>query len=344
MKKPFLSLAFALTLTGFICGLAPQLAAAADQPAPLKLVAHYTMPAEVKGRFDHLCADVTSNRLFLAAESAHEVLIFNLRSGKYVRAIPDIQIPHAIFVRDDINRIYVTDGGAGDLKIYDGKTYKLLKSAPLKVDADSIGYDPATKYLFIDNGGGDAHEAFSMFSIVDTTTGDKIADIKLDGETLEAMALDSSSPRIYVNNRARNEVSVIDRDAHSLVASWPVTMAKNNVAMALDNSTHRLFVACRSGAIVIFDTESGKELHSFPIDTGVDDLVFDSASKRLYAAAGGMVDVYREVDADLFQSLGKIVSGPGGKNEVLVPALHRLYITIPPGNNPPGSVAVFQVE
>jgi DNA-binding beta-propeller fold protein YncE len=65
-----------------------------------------------------------------------------------VRSIPDIRIPHAIFVREDLNRIYVTDGGAGALKVFDGRTYSLLKSIPLKLDADSIGYDPATHYLY----------------------------------------------------------------------------------------------------------------------------------------------------------------------------------------------------
>jgi DNA-binding beta-propeller fold protein YncE len=324
--------------------LLPLNAAAAEKPAPLKLIAHFTMPAAVKGRFDHLCADVAGNRLFLAAESAHEVLVFNLRTGKYLRAIPDIQIPHAIFVRDDLNRIYVTDGGAGELKIFDGKTYQLVKRVQLKVDSDSIGYDPATKYLFIDNGGGDAHESFSMFSIVDTTSGEKVADIKVDGETLEAMAIDPASSRIYVNNPAKSEVDVIDPKTHEVVAHWPVTMGQRNVSMALDRARHRLFVACRSGALVVFDTVTGKELQSFPIDTGVDDLIFDPASKRLYASAGGMVDVYRELDADHYESLGKIASGPGGKNEVLAPQLHRLYVTIPPGNHPPGSVAVFRVE
>ena len=342
MRKSMLTFAIFAIAVGFTAG--SMSSSAAEKPAPLKLIAHFTMPADVKGRFDHLCADVAGNRLFLAAESAHEVLIFNLRTGKYLRAIPDIQIPHAIFVRDDLNRIYVTDGGAGELKIFDGKTYQLLKTAPLKVDSDSIGNDPATKYLYIDNGGGDAHESFSMFSIVDTTSGDKIADVKVDGDTLEAMALDPSSARIYVNNPAKSEVTVIDRKTRQVAAHWPVTMAKRNVAMALDSATHRLFVACRSGAIVVFDTDTGKELQSFPIDTGVDDLVFDAASKRLYAAAGGMVDVYREADAGHLESLGKIASGPGGKNEVFVPRLHRLYVTVPPGNNPPGSVAVFRVE
>jgi DNA-binding beta-propeller fold protein YncE len=344
MKKSLLSLAVMGILAGFIAAYVPLLAAATDKPAPVKLVTHFTMPADVKGRFDHLCADVAGNRLFLAAETAHEVLVFKLRTGKYLRAIPDIRIPHAIFVRHDLNRIYVTDGGAGELKIFDGRTYKLLKSVPLKVDADSIGYDPATKYLFIDNGGGDAHESFSMFSIVDTTSGEKIADIKVDGETLEAMALDPSSSGIYVNNAAKNEISIIDRKTHEVVANWPVTMGKRNVAMALDSATHRLFTACRSGAIVVFDTKTGKELQSLAIDTGVDDLVFDPASKRLYAAAGGQVSVYREMDANHFTLLGKVASGPGGKNEVLVPQLHRLYVTVPPGNQPPGSVAVFRIE
>jgi hypothetical protein len=57
------------------------------------------MPASVRGRFDHLGIDQKSGRLFVAAESAHQVLVFDLHSGKYLRAISDIQIPHAIFVR-----------------------------------------------------------------------------------------------------------------------------------------------------------------------------------------------------------------------------------------------------
>jgi DNA-binding beta-propeller fold protein YncE len=344
MKKPLFSVAVIILLAGIIAALTPPPAAAGGRKAPLKLITHFTMPDNVQGRFDHLCADVAGNRLFLAAETAHEVLVFNLRTGKYLRAIPGIQIPHAIFVRHDLRRIYVTDGGAGELKIYDSATYKLLKAVPLKVDADSIGYDPATKNLFIDNGGGDAHETFSMFSIVDTTAGQKIADLKVDGETLEAMALDPSSPRIYVNNPAKNEISLIDRKTHEVGANWPVTMGRRNVAMALDSATHRLFIACRSGALVVFDTQSGKELQSLPMNTGVDDLVFDPASRRLFAAAGGQVDVYREVDANHFEVLGNVASGPGGKNEVFVPQLHRLYVTIPPGNHPPGSVAVFRIE
>jgi DNA-binding beta-propeller fold protein YncE len=323
------------------------MAAVGMAAAPLKLVAKYKMPASVKGRFDHLAADARGNRLFLAAESAHEVLVFNLRSGKFIRSIPNIRIPHAIFCREDLNRIYVTDGGAGEVRIYDGKTYRLLSAVKLKVDSDSIGYDAATRYLYVDNGGGDAGESFSMLSAVNTTTGRKVADIKLDGDTLEAMALAKSSPLMYVNNPAKSQVDVVNRKERKLAASWPVTVCRRNVAMALDQSAKRLFVACRSGTIAIFDTQNGKAVTSVPIAQGVDDLIFDPASKRLYASCGsggGSIDVYREDSPDHYTSLGEVPSAPGGKNEVLVSQLGELFVTIPPRNGRRGEVYVYKTQ
>ena len=260
--------------------------AVAQSSAPLKLITKYSMPESIYGRFDHLGGDLRGNRLFLAAESAHTVLIFDLRTGKYIHSIGGIKIPHAILVRQDLDRIYITDGGVGALKIYDGETYRLLKSVPLKVDADSIAYDHKSHYLYVVNGGGDAHETFSMVSVIDTTSGKKLADMKIDGDTLEAMALDSASPRMYVNVASKNSVAVIDHEMHTQIANWPVTLGKRNVAMALDEANHRLFVACRSGEIVVFDTRTGKELLSLPIAKGVDDLIFNPATKRIYASCG----------------------------------------------------------
>lgn len=338
MRKPFVLILALWSLAG--------VAFAAPKP-PLKLVAKYKMPASVKGRFDHLGVDLRGNRLFLAAESAHEVSVFNLRTGKYLRAISGIRIPHAIFVREDLDRIYVTDGGAGEVRIYDGKTYREIKSVKLKVDSDSIGYDPRTRDLYIDNGGGDANETYSMLSVVNTTAGTKVADMKVDGDTLEAMALAKTSPRLYVNNPAKNWIDVVNRETRKIEATWPVTNCRRNVAMALDEPAHRLFTACRSGAIAVFDTQTGKELQTLPIAQGVDDMVFDPGTHRLYAscgAEGGSIAVYHEDDPNHYTSLGVVLAAPGSKNEVLVPQLHRLFTTIPPTQSAPGEVYVFEVQ
>jgi DNA-binding beta-propeller fold protein YncE len=304
------------------------------------------MPASVQGRFDHLGIDPRDGRLFVAAESAHQVLVFDLKSGKYLRSIDGIQIPHAIFVREDRNRIYVTDGGPGALKVYDGDTYALLKTIPLKVDADSIGYDPATHFLYIDNGGGDAHEAFSMLSVVDTTRDEKVADMKIEGDTLEAMAIEKSGDKMYVNNPAKNQVDVLNRKDRSIIASWPVTMGKRNVAMALDEAGRRLFVASRSGAISVFDTGTGKEFTSLPIGKGVDDPAFDPASKRLYAPCGGdgLIYVYEQRGKDHYTLIGKVPSGSNGKNALLDKLRRRYFVIVPPRRATPGAVYAYALQ
>src|SRR6266404_7976257 len=275
MKKLFLILIVAFALFG---GRTP-----CQEPSPLKLIRTFKLPPEVKGNFDHFAIDLKGGRLFATPEDYKAVVVFDLKTGKLIHTIIGIERPHAVLYREDMSRLYVTDGEAGDVKIFDSTAYRLLSSVKLLEDADSIGYDPATKYLYIDNGGGDVHQTYSMLSVVDTTAGKKLADLKIDGDTLEAMALETSSPRLYVNNKAKNQVDVVDRETRAIVASWPVTKCKTNVAMAFDEADHRLFVACRTGLVAVLDTQSGKEITALPITKGVDDITYDPASKRIYA-------------------------------------------------------------
>jgi len=311
--------------------------------APIKLIQTFELPAEVKGNFDHFGIDLKGGRLFATPEGYHAVVVFDLKTGKLVHKIDGIGKPHAVLYREDLNRIYVTDGDAGDLKIFDGKTYGLVSSVKLLEDADSIGYDPVTKYLYIDNGGGDVHQTYSMLSVIDTTAGKKLADLKIDGETLEAMALEKSTSKMYLNNRARNQISVVDREKRELVASWPVTQCKPNVAMALDEANHRLFVACRSGVISVLDTQTGKEVTSFPITKGVDDITYDPASKRVYAACDGAVDIYEQSSPDSYKLLANVSTGPLGRTARLVPELKRYFVAVPQHGTTSARVLVFDV-
>src|SRR5712664_3942695 len=335
MKKRYLALVATFALFG--------VQARCQVGAPIKLVQTFKLPAEVKGNFDHFGIDVKGDRLFATPEGYHAVVVFDLKTGKLVHKIDGIGKPHAVLYREDLNRIYVTDGDAGDLKIFDGKTYSLVSSVKLLEDADSIGYDPATKYLYIDNGGGDVHQTFSMLSVIDTTAGEKLADLKIDGETLEAMALEKSTSRMYVNNRSKNQVSVVDREKRELVASWPVTLCKNNVAMALDEANHRLFVACRTSQIAVLDTQTGKEVTSFPITKGVDDITYDGATKRVYAACDGAVDIYQQSGPDSYKLLANIPTGPMGRTARLVPELKRYFVAVPQHGTAKAKVLVFEV-
>lgn len=336
MRKRFFILAMMIAVLGA--------GTRAQEAAPLKLLHTFKLPAGVKGNFDHFAIDVKNNRLFATPEDYKAVLVLDLRSGKLIHTIQGIERPHAILYREDLHRLYVTDGEAGELKIFDSNNYELLSTVKLLLDADSIVYDAETKLLYIDNGGGDVHETYSMISVVDTTADKKVADMKVDGDTLEALRLEKASQRMYVNNKAKNQVELIDRGKREIEASWPVTKSKTNVAMALDESNHRLFVACRAGDIVVFDTTSGKELTALPITIGVDDLTYDASSRRLYASTDGNVDVYEQTDPDHYKALGKVPTGPHGRTSLLVPALKRFFVAVPQHGTDSAEILVFEVS
>src|ERR1700682_454510 len=101
------------------------------------------------------------------------------------------------------------------------------------------------------------------------------------------MALEKSGPRLFVNMTGANKIGVVDRQKRTVVDTWPVTAAVENVPMQYDESTHRLFVATRKPSkLVVVNTDTGKEVTSLPTADSVDDLAYDAVLHRLYVAGG----------------------------------------------------------
>jgi DNA-binding beta-propeller fold protein YncE len=298
----------------------------------------------VQNHFDHLTADLKNNRIFVVPEDNKTIEVYDIRTGKFVQSIKGIGVGHSVVYRADIDRIFVTDGSDGDLKIYNGTTYELLKTVKLLADSDATGYDPVTHYLYIADGGLDAKLNYTFLEIVNTDTGEHVGQIKIDSNRLEAMVVEKAGSRLFLNMTEKNSIGVIDRKKQAVAAVWPLT-CKVNASVAIDEINHRLFAACRDGNLNVLDSETGKVLQNLPISTGVDDMVFDPASKRVYVAAGeGFVNVYKEIDADHFQAIGKIPTGPLGKTGLLVPALNQYFVAVPPHGSTCAEVLVFTVQ
>ena len=315
--------------------------------APLILAQTFQMPSDVKGNFDHLAIDVQGHRLFATPEEYKSVIVFDYLTGSIVHVIKGIGTPHAVLYREDLDRIYVTDGDPGAVKVFDGKTYSLLKSIKLLAHTDSITYDAASKYLYIVTGGKQAQQAVSKIAVIDTTSESLVGEIEIEGDALEAMAMETRTAKLYVNNTAKNRVDVIDRQKRTLLASWPIALGQRNTSLALDEANHRLFVGCRSGNLIVFDTATGKELLSLPMTKGVDDMVFDAATGRLYASCGdgpGFVEVYEESDSNLLKAVAHIPSGPMGKTSLLSSTLHRYFVSVPQHGDTNAAVLVYDVN
>jgi hypothetical protein len=121
-----------------------------------------------------------------------------------------------------------------------------------------------------------------------------------------------------------------------------VKLGSDNVAMALDEQHQRLFVGCRSGQIVVFDTNTGEELQAAPIAKGVDDITYDPGSKRIYAIGGGTIDILEQTDADHYRTLGSVAAGAEAKTGRLIPQINRYFAAVPQTGTAPASIQVFQ--
>jgi DNA-binding beta-propeller fold protein YncE len=172
-------------------------------------VATIPLPGLHDGDFDHFAPDVDGHRLFLTGEENEKVLIFDTSTNKLVHTMEDVKAPHAILYRKDLKRVFVVEGDASAVKVYDSDTFKMAGEIKVSVDADSIAYDPKTNYLYVVNGGREAHTPYSLISVIDTNTMKKLRDIKIDSNHVEAIVLEKSGPRMFMNITGENAVGVM---------------------------------------------------------------------------------------------------------------------------------------
>ena len=178
--------------------------------------------------------------------------------------------------------------------MYGGGSYAELGTIKLDDDCDSSAYDSKTKYLYVVNGGRDAHQAYSLISIVDTTTAKKIANMKINTDSVEALALESSGPRLFVNQTGLNSVGVFDREKHTQLAAWSIAQeGQRNGPLALDEANHRLFVVTANpGKLIVLDSDSGRILARLPCVSLADDIAYDRENKRIDITGDQFIDVF----------------------------------------------------
>jgi DNA-binding beta-propeller fold protein YncE len=334
---------FSLLLIAVFVGFVP-LGAAAASSAPLVLLHRYNLPASIQGHFDHFAVDPAGRRLFGTAVDAHRLVVFNFGTGKLVKLIP-IDIPRGVVYRSDLDRLYVTDG-SGWLRIYDSRTFALVKKLKIEVDADPIAYDAATGRIFVVNGGDKAGHTYSDVTVFNSVTERQIGNIKLAGNDIEDFGTESHGSRLFANVEALNEIDVIDMHTLRPTAVWKLTLARDNYGAAIDERTHRLFVACRRGGLLVLDSENGRQLQKLSIGEGTDYIAFDPTSRRIYVSGGGgrgWVDVYREEDANHYRLLGQVTTEPGAATSHLVASLGEYLVMTPSSARRPAQVWVYRI-
>ncbi len=319
----------------------------AQVPGPLKLVQTIPLPGLKDGDFDHFQVDLPGKRLFLAAEDNSAIEVIDLNTNKVIHKITGPKAPHSMAYDPDSKKLFVVDdGGPNQVEIYDGTSYQPLGTIPMGAHADASIFDAANHLYYVGNGGKQQKEEFLNISVVDTASGKKVGDIRIDADRVEAMAIEKSGPRMFVNLYSKGAVAVIDRVKRTVIATWSITQeGRNNGSMAFDEADHRLFVHAREpGKVVILDTESGKVVTTLVSGGMVDDAVYDAKLRRIYVTGVPFINVFQKSDeGERYDLLGQVPTAFHSITAILVPELNRYYLAVNHHGETDAVVQVYQV-
>ena len=341
LKRPLRVSIMAALGAGLCC-----LAAAQSQQQPLKLVQTIELPG-VTGRIDHMSLDVKGKRLFLAALGNKTVEVIDVAAGKTVHEITGLKEPQGILFVPETNLLFVADGQQGVCQIYDGSSFKLIRTEPALQDADNIFYDQRSANTYgvglVDVGYGSGSVA--GLRALDSKSGKPMFEIPVDGHP-ESIQLQKATNKMFISVPTAGYIAVADSGRRTVSAKWPVEGFKNFFPMALDESDQRLFVGSRTPpALLVFDTKSGKMLTSVEAVGDADDLTYDAAHKRLYMSGGeGSIGIFEQRDPDHYALMAKVPSSPGARTSLFVPELNRFYVAVPKNASQPARVLVYGVQ
>jgi YVTN family beta-propeller protein len=319
----------------FVVLLTVSLSSALSQSDPHALAATGSIAlGTVQGRIDHLAADVDGSNVFVAALGNNTLEVIDVKASTVARSIKGFDEPQGIRYLPESRRLVVANGGNGAAMFLDASTFAVLKTVMLSGDADNVRYDAKTRRVYVGYGNG-------ALSILDDA-GKPLGDVKLAGHP-ESFQLETGGPRIFVNIPSAGQIAVIDREKQSVIATWRVTQARSNYPMALDETSHRLFVGCRRPArLLVFDTSTSKFVTSVDIVGDTDDLFYDSAKHRIYVSGGeGFITVLEQEDPDHYRSIQKLSTAAGARTSLFVQELDKLFLAVPHRGNQRAELRVF---
>jgi hypothetical protein len=326
-----------LTLSILMAVFADHLAAA--EPGGPRIELKQTMPLPgVEGRIDHFDFDAAGERLFVCALGNNTAEVLDLRKGERIHSISGLGAPQGVAYVPELNRLFIANDKGGLVNMYDAKSWQLLGSVDFQDDADNVRYDSATRQIFVGFGEGG-------IGVINATDGKRAGSIKLAAHP-EAFALERHGRRIFANVPSAHQVAVIDRDKGEVISTWKTDGAAANFPMALDESNHRLFIACRHPSkLVILNTDSGDTVTTLDIADDADDVFYDAKRRRLYAICGaGSVDIIEQTDSDHYKLAMKVPTANGARTGLFVPERDDLFVGVPHRGTQASEIRRYQVR
>jgi len=287
----------------------------------LKQIASIELPGPAGKRFDYLTIDPEDHYLFCAHLGAGNLYIIDTRTNKVVNTIPDVPGVEGVEYVPEMKRVYTSDWYEDKIGVIDLSTMKVIGKIPTESKPDGSTYAAPFQKLYVSDEQAKAVAVVDVTKDIVTETlhfksetgmpqYDPIARlvyVNLQDENILAaidpasdrvigrhpvgrcrgnhgMALDPDHRRAFLACEGNNLMAVMDLEKNEPIAYFPIPEGADVVKF--DGGLGRIYVACYSGAISIFEQKDPNhyaKLGDFRVAHAVHSLAVDPETHRVYA-------------------------------------------------------------
>jgi YVTN family beta-propeller protein len=295
---------------------------AAGSPA-LRQAAEFELPGPPGKRFDYLTIDEDDHYLLSAHLAAGLLHVIDLRTNAVVKSVPDVPGVEGVAYIAEGRKIYTANWGENKIGVIDLDRMAVVKKLPTETKPDGIAYaapfhkayvsneraraesvidvrtDTIVKVLRFDSETGVpqydpvARKVYvnlqdqNVLAVIDPATDTVVGRYPVQGcRSNHGMAIDPERRRAFLSCEGNDTLAVFDLEAHRAIAHLP--MAKGADVVMFDPGLGRIYVACSSGAISVFqmdDPAHFRKLQDYPVEPKIHSLAVDPRTHRVYAPA-----------------------------------------------------------
>ena len=292
----------------------------------------------VKGRIDHIDINLKDQIAYIAALGNNTLEVVDLKSGRVTGSISGLSEPQGVAYIPKHDEILIANGGTGECGFYNAITLKKTGSIKLTDDADDVRYDVDEDKIYVGYGSGG-------IAIIDVASHKQIGNIALPAHP-ESFQLNAKAGKLWVNLPGSGIVGVADLKQLKLNAKWSKLLPRANFPMAYDEVQQRIIVGYRVPAkLVVYESETGKEIFSGPMVGDVDDLHWDAKSKQVYiSGGGGAVDIFKQIGDTSYKQTAHIKTRDGARTSLLVPELGLLLIAARESGDQKAALLIYKTN
>jgi len=260
--------------------------------SPLTLVADVPLPGAAR-RFDYQSVDTAAGRLYVSHMRGDRLVVYDLRRDRLVASLEGFPGATGVWAVPELHRVFVAVSGHHEVVAVDDSTLRVVARVPDVRFPDGIAHVPELGKVYVSDESGEADV------VIDARRGVRVATIPLGGEAgnthydavsrcivvavqtrNELAAIDPASDRVVARYRVgcdhphgflidepnrmafvscEGDAKLLAIDLRTMRTTGTYRVGDDPDVLALDPGLHRLYVACESGVVSVFD-ERGQTL------------------------------------------------------------------------------------